>query len=84
MDHFWVETLRANMYVTFFSSSALMSTMLQRVAAPLAWVRDLEYDGKVDMQHKWEINIQKPTPSIDPNCTKNGIQMPYRDEQTAI
>lgn len=42
MDHFRAETLRANMYVTFFSSSALMSTMLQRVAAPLAYVPDLE------------------------------------------
>lgn len=42
MDHFRAETLRANMYVTFFSSSALMSTMLQRVAAPLAYIPDLE------------------------------------------
>lgn len=36
----------------------------------------LGYDGKVDMQHEWEINIHEAPPSTAPNCTKNDIQTP--------
>lgn len=84
MDHFWVETVRVNVYFTFVSSSAMTVTMLQTVAVPLDWALHWGYHDKVDTQHEWKINVCEATPSAAPNGTKNDVQMPYHAKQVPI